>query len=186
MLGTSDRPTLSQIGYGTGTNKFEHGYLPHYEEHVGYLRDEPITLLELGVQHGASLRMWESYFMKARILGLDKDPLYSYRSERCFTMICDVRSFEPGLEYDIVVDDCSHHPYDIGLAHTNIWPHVKPGGWYVVEDMNWTGSGGVGPEPFSDVLYRAMVHQGGDIIFRETYESELMSGWHIVFLQKAP
>jgi hypothetical protein len=164
-----------------GADKLEQGYLPHYEYHIGYLRHEPITLLELGIWHGASLRMWEAWFSKARIIGVDINPAFHWDTARVESRNADATMYVPSEGYDIVVDDASHEPADISASHTNIWPFVKPGGWYVVEDMSFAT---YGQDAFSDVLYRGMAHQDGDIITREVYPSAFWPGRYIVFLQK--
>lgn len=46
-------------------------YLPVYEHWLKPLRRQPITLLEIGVFQGGSLRMWHKYMPKATIIGLD-------------------------------------------------------------------------------------------------------------------
>ena len=54
--------SLAELARKHGTDKFEHGYCPHYEDRFGNLRDQPITLLEIGSWYGQSLRMWREYF----------------------------------------------------------------------------------------------------------------------------
>ncbi|HEX7250231.1 MAG TPA: hypothetical protein VF262_07605, partial [Burkholderiales bacterium] len=61
-----------------GTDKFgEHEYTPVYRELMRASRRKPVRLLEIGVGGfasalgGESLRMWESYFRRGRITGID-------------------------------------------------------------------------------------------------------------------
>ena len=46
-------------------------YLARYEREFGHLFDEPIRLLELGVQRGGSMYLWRDLLPKATIVGLD-------------------------------------------------------------------------------------------------------------------
>ena len=66
------RATLDEIGlkYGTDKSSSHHHYLPFYETFMAPLRDAPITLLEIGVYQGASLRTWRK---KRRILSLPRN-----------------------------------------------------------------------------------------------------------------
>ena len=68
--------TLDEIGTLEGTDKSSllADYLRHYEREFSYLRDEPINVIEIGVQGGSSLRMWERFFTRATLIGIDIDP----------------------------------------------------------------------------------------------------------------
>jgi len=135
--------TLQQIAAKTGAYKPD-TYLPIYERLLEPIRFMPLTLLELGVMHGGSIKMWEAYFPYARIAGLDLDPPELPLSSR-------VRLFagnqtDTGLltriaaevapdGFDIVIDDCAHVAK---LAKTSFWylfdNHLKSGGIYCIED----------------------------------------------------
>src|SRR5438874_13348424 len=67
---------LDWIGIAAGTDKSSLGgdYLHHYEARFAALRDEELNLIEIGVLDGASLRMWEEFFSKAQIVGVDINP----------------------------------------------------------------------------------------------------------------
>src|SRR5580704_15856429 len=69
----ASRMSLDQIANLRHTDKVtgRHGFTRWYEEQWAYLRDQPITLLEMGVKEGASLLMWHDYFPRAQIIGLD-------------------------------------------------------------------------------------------------------------------
>ena len=61
-----------------GTMDYGHGYSVTYEELFKDLVDKPIKLLEIGVCDprfpGASLKMWEEYFLNGEIVGMDINP----------------------------------------------------------------------------------------------------------------
>lgn len=69
----TEEQELEAIGKETGTDKCSdaHDYLRKYEFFLRRFREQPMTLLELGVFHGDSLRMWSCYFPKAHIVGVD-------------------------------------------------------------------------------------------------------------------
>ena len=44
-----------------------------YEEYFNPLKDEEITLFEIGVQGGHSMKAWVDYFENGKIIGVDID-----------------------------------------------------------------------------------------------------------------
>lgn len=54
------------------TDKGKHGYLDIYENYFQSVRYSKFNLLEIGVWSGSSLRLYEEYFPKAIITGIDK------------------------------------------------------------------------------------------------------------------
>lgn len=130
--------TLYDLAQKHGTDKGSHGYCPHYEAHLGHLQHDEVFLLEIGVQYGYSLRMWDEYFTHpgALIDGVDIDPPCASLElpERVRVTVSDVKQFEP-LEYNVIIDDGSHRSVDIASALRRLWRHLLPGGWYVIEDL---------------------------------------------------
>lgn len=114
--------SLDEIGQKYGTDKMTgvsakmHGYLPQYEFFFRHLRDDPVTLCEIGVYKGASLSTWRDYFSRGQIIGIDinQDTL-QYRGDRVDVEIVDqankvqlaafAQKYGP---FDIVIDDGSH------------------------------------------------------------------------------
>jgi hypothetical protein len=134
--------TLEEIGFAHGTDKSKlcHDYLNTYEQFFAPLRDQPITLLELGVQHGYSLRTWRDYFTAATIVGVDHLPLMTDTLPKTFLYQCD--QADPRLpvmlgerRFDIIIDDCSHRSANTIASFTLLWPLLKGGGLYIIEDM---------------------------------------------------
>ena len=52
------------VRFGTDKATSGHGYAIPYYELLGPLRDRELTLLEIGVAGGASLRMWEAFLLR--------------------------------------------------------------------------------------------------------------------------
>ena len=48
-----------------------HLYTEHYHQLFEHMRDNQVTLLEIGAAKGASLLMWNEYFQKGDIVGMD-------------------------------------------------------------------------------------------------------------------
>jgi len=149
---------LSVLAVEHGTDKAaDHWYTPHYHRRFRDLRDEPITLLEIGIggyedplAGGESLRMWRDYFPAATIVGLDinlKAPIEGCHVEQGDQS--DPRVLERLAEtygaFDIIIDDGSHRPDDVMQSWVILWDHLRDGGWYVIEDLQtsyWSTYGG--------------------------------------------
>jgi trans-aconitate methyltransferase len=174
-----------------GTDKWEHGYCPHYERHFAELRGEPVNLLEIGVYHGGSLRLWADYFYHpaGSIQGVDIDPACAdlvFDDERVRVTLGDVKDFEPDRPYDIIIDDGSHLGTDVVAACDRLWPYIMPGGWYVIEDLAvqwhpvWLG------DPVKGSVASDRLHDTIDLLLQELGEvSEVHIYPQIVFLRKA-
>jgi hypothetical protein len=135
---------LDRIGVLQHTDKacLEHDYLRHYDEIFSRYRDKEITLVEVGVAFGSSLRMWERYFPKATIVGIDIDPrCQNHAGGRRIVEIGSqadaefVRSIGNKYRPNIVIDDGSHRADHIQCTFEAMYPFVEPGGYYVVEDI---------------------------------------------------
>lgn len=151
---------LTNLGEKYHTDKVhDHWYTPHYEQRFAHLRDEPITLLEIGVggyedPHlgGESLWMWRDYFPKAQIVGLDIYEKSALAGERIAIEQGDQsdprvlhhlgKTYGP---FDIIVDDGSHRCDDVMQSWVILWEYLKDGGWYCIEDIGcayWPQYGG--------------------------------------------
>ena len=135
---------LNQLGLQAGTDKSDVGqdYLHHYDRNFHHLRDQNISLLEIGVFNGSSIRMWEKYFSFAKIVGIDVE-------ERCKIYASDQTEIEIGSQTDvqflaeigsryqptIVIDDGSHMAAHNLITFNALFEFVQPGGFYVVEDL---------------------------------------------------
>jgi len=152
--------TLLQIRDKYYSNK-PHYYLSVYERYFAEWADKAINLLELGVHRGGSLEMWAEYFPKGNIVGLDlkdiievdlsgnpvivdgKTVIKQFSSDRIVSRKGSQvdRSFLNDLSaecapggWDIIMDDCSHVG-ELSLASfLALFPLLKIGGLYIVED----------------------------------------------------
>ncbi len=138
--------TLHRNKSGKVSDKWA-SYLPFYDNLFAPLREQPITLLEIGVQNGGSLETWSHYFNNATFLiGCDIDPKcaeLSYDDPRVKVVVGDA-NVGPTFaainaicnQFDVVIDDGSHKSNDVLNSFVNYFPMVKPGGVYVVEDAH--------------------------------------------------
>lgn len=123
-----------------------HAYGELYDELWGRYADVPgLRVLVLGVYRGAFVRALDEFLPPdAAVRGVDvtlswlADPLYSPRVrlvEADATRPEAVASVRDGGPFDVIIDDASHLPGD-QLAALDLWaPLLKPGGTYVIEDI---------------------------------------------------
>jgi len=136
----------------------DHNYLAIYDSYFTPLRNKELRLLEIGFATGASARMWETYFPKAELHYVDIFfQYYEYMKElspRSHLHIFDQSNItalenlvEEVGEFDLIIDDGSHRSSDQIISFEFLFPHLKSGGIYVIEDLHtsyWQGFGGEG------------------------------------------
>jgi hypothetical protein len=137
---------LDYIGIEEGTDKSSliGDYLRFYEALFNHMRHDEFNFIEIGVFNGASVRMWEKYFSRARIIGVDIDP-------RCRGYATDRVQIEIGSQNDpeflhrlssawpprVIIDDGSHQSYDVIFTFEKLFPALQPGGIYIIEDLHF-------------------------------------------------
>lgn len=126
------------------TDKFTLGYFPAYERMAGIIGPAG-HILEVGVYQGGSLMMWQELFPDGLIAGADNDaegpavwpdgtvPIRAAQDNVALPVLA--REASPD-GYDLIVDDASHIGALSAVTFRLLWPLVKPGRWYVLED--WT------------------------------------------------
>jgi len=139
---------LADLAKKHGTDKYEHGFCPFYETFFGPIRESVERVLEIGVMSGCSLRVWLDYFPNAKVYGLDNqqyvNPEAWPEDDRCEVFIGDsgdrrdlARAMElSGGGFDLILDDASHTMHDQQTALGFLFRYVKPGGYYIVEDLD--------------------------------------------------
>lgn len=135
--------TLDEIALSHTADKSSgfHNYCCHYQKYLEEIRDKPITMLEQGVQFGASMKMWAEYFHNGEIYGIDiaKDFQTDNPHIHLFQMDQSDRAawshFMPGLTFDFVCDDAGHYAKAQSVAFDCLWPRLKSGGIYSIEDV---------------------------------------------------
>lgn len=136
-----------------------HFYTPHYMHHFKKFRFKSINLLEIGVggykdpeAGGHSLRMWKRYFPFGRIFGIDiydKSPLQErriniFQGSQVDHVFLEQVTKQIG-EIDLIIDDGSHQNQHVIETFKILFPKLKDGGIYVVEDTQtsyWDDFGG--------------------------------------------
>lgn len=144
---------LTEIMLKHGSDKapeppYGHHYTPHYHKWFEPLRNQNIVLLEVGVGGedtelgGKSLLGWREYFPYGKIYGIDIYDKRALDGERLKTFMGsqdDARFLtsvinEIGIP-DIIIDDASHINKLTIKTFEILFPKLKKGGIYVIEDL---------------------------------------------------
>ena len=133
--------------YGSDKGNIKHLYTPVYEKLIAELAPHkrfPLQIAEIGVACGASLRMWANYCPTSVIWGFDIRPECANLCkdlDNVRIQITDPRQYSmPAKSLDLLVDDGSHIVEDIIGTMIVCAEWVRPGGYYVIEDMACTYS----------------------------------------------
>jgi hypothetical protein len=114
-----------------------HNYFPVYQMLASQLGSEA-DVCEVGVLNGESLKMWQHLFPKGTVTGVDYNSHATW-PEGTIKVLCDQTSPRlPELldEYDMIVEDASHEGWKTKETFRLLWPKVRSGGFYVVEDWS--------------------------------------------------
>jgi len=170
------------LKYGTDKGPTGHGYERVYDREFAPFRDKPITFLEIGVQEGPSMSSWQEYFTNyTRIIGVSHDngqtePIIKNESTRVTIFLGDQENpsfcqsickyvVDSGFEaLDIVVDDGSHVPPHQITSFTELIRCVRPGGLYIIEDIETSYWNKPGAGLYGYTLKDVGVYRPGSVI----------------------
>ena len=132
-----------------------HGYTEVYGNLFDRVRYDIKKVLELGVHKGQGLMMWNDYFPNAEIYGIEKNeannlhkapegPIYTKEDKRIHVMVGELPREEVltrfinehGSNFDLIIDDAEHVSDHQQICMGFLFPHLAPGGAYVVEDLH--------------------------------------------------
>lgn len=124
---------------GWGDKGTLHSYIDFYANNI--TKRSNVSFLEIGVEYGHSIAMWQEYFINSRVYGIDiKDDNISYELDNF--ILGDATDQEvitknfPRNKFDYVIDDGSHAIKDQVASFDFISPKMKKGGRYFIEDVN--------------------------------------------------
>ena len=125
---------------GWGDKGTAHSYIDIYEEQMTKKRN--VDILEIGVYKGHSIKMWQDYFVDSNVYGIDID-LNRLEFDDCHNVyVCNAASQKEvddtfgNKQFDYVVDDGSHIIQEQIQAFDVLWPRIKSGGKYFIEDID--------------------------------------------------
>jgi len=161
--------------------KEHNGFVSHKWIHYFFIYDrifsrfleegKPIRILEIGVQNGGSLEIWKKYLpQNSEIHGIDIN-------EKCLQLkfnegisfhlgsATDINFMEKtfgDIQFDVILDDGSHICSDVIQTFEYLFPKIKNGGCYIVEDMHtsyWKNYGG-GNNKSSIEYFKKLIDSG--------------------------
>lgn len=173
----TDKGTLTAAG---------HGYTLVYDMLFPQMSQSVTALCEVGLSRGGpevaegsaerdvadvpSVRMWHEMFPNARIVGVDISDCSGFANEWFSFVQADAgdaeqlaRVAELGLSFDIVVDDGSHASFHQQQTFLSLFPLVRPGGFFIIEDLHWqpaTYEGKLPAVPRTDILLEKFIRTG--------------------------
>ena len=135
---------LAALANSTDKGPHDHNFVEIYERFFFQYMYKPIRILEIGIYNGDSLRLWNNYFRQASIFGIDIGPKSEYDTDIIKTFVADqanrsqLQSFidTHGGDFDIIIDDGGHYMNQQQISFGFLFPFVKPGGYYVIEDVH--------------------------------------------------
>ena len=130
----------AQGRHTNGTDKESNHHYGDAYERMFPDRSVVELVMEVGVADGSCLRAWRDAFPNATVVGLDvhnSDLAFGDRIE--FHLGNQLRKDDclravAGRQFDLIVEDGTHNIADTLLTLYWLWPSIKPGGLYVVEE----------------------------------------------------
>ncbi len=128
-------------------------YLDIYDIHFNRFIGIKPKVLEIGIQNGGSLQIFNRYLQNADIYGVDIDPnIFNLNLENNINIynfdITDEQAITKNfqkIEFDIIIDDGSHVSSDIIKTFKLLFSKLRPGGIFLIEDLHasyWESHGG--------------------------------------------
>ena len=126
-----------------------HSYIEFYEQYFESRRDHA-SLLEIGMMTGGSMHLWQHYFKKYQLVGMDISPTWSQprdfqikvENDPNIALLFEINSRIPEIpntlklmKFDFVIDDGDHSVLAQIDTFKNYWPAVADQGTYFIEDV---------------------------------------------------
>lgn len=103
-------------------------------------------VMEVGVADGSCLHAWRDAFPNALVVGMDIHHSDKAHGERIEFHLGDQRSQQDcenvaaGCLFDLIIEDATHQIENTLLTLLYLWPFVRPGGLYVIEEFANVGA----------------------------------------------
>lgn len=155
-LKNSETLTFTQIadffGIDRGSLHESHMYTTVYEEFLSNKKNQDIVMVEIGINDprfpGGTIKFWDTIFPNMKYYGIDKSDCehLQYNQDKIKTIQCDQKNEICLNEFilqnklndiiDIIIDDGTHESEDIITSFKTLFPFLKKGGIYFIEDLH--------------------------------------------------
>lgn len=121
-----------------------HSYVDSYDKLLAPYRESFTSILEIGLAKGDSIKLWDRYFRKSRIVGCDLSIVFEVPESvngntiECFGADATTQDFVDklgGKRFDIIIDDGSHLHQDQVKTFNLLKSSMNKGGVYIMEDI---------------------------------------------------
>lgn len=178
---------MDEIATRCGADKGSHyhNYTEVYSKYFAPIQDLPLKFLEIGIYKGSSVKMWEEYLPSAELHFADITfERVEYFSQRSHYHICnqenpkDLRKLmkKTGGNFDVILDDGGHTMKQQITSLVTLFPYVKSGGMYIVEDLHtsyWPGHFGGGGSDSAIAFLKSLIDEVNFVGAKTTRASHL-------------
>lgn len=162
-------------------------------------------VLEMGFFHGASTVLFDRLLLPDKLVAIDHVsaapfldayrtghnrsgvlPYYDTSQQDPIALTSILTREFPNRDLDLVIDDASHDYVATRAAFDVVWPFVRPGGIYVIEDWGWAHWPGIWQEPTTAPLHGpALSNLVFELVMMQATSPALISGLHVNFYSVA-
>jgi len=150
--------TLNEIGLQNNSDKSSayHCYLDLYDRYLTPIRQNKNNILEIGILFGDSIKIFKEYFSESTIYALDIVDKTNLTEQNVNIIVGDQSDRDllnkfPNDFFDLIIDDGSHKMRHQQVSLGVLFPKLKSGGVYIVEDLHTS----------SDNYRENIIHGGG-------------------------
>lgn len=120
-------------------------YFPIYTRHLAQYVGRPVSVLEIGVYRGGSMRMWAHFFgPDVRLFGVDIDPVAVTAAGDAYEVVIADQADREAMRrlaeehgpFDVIIDDGGHGMQQQIVSIQTLFPLLADGGTYLVEDCH--------------------------------------------------
>lgn len=126
-----------------------HSYLPLYQKLLINKKETANNILEIGIEHGGSIKLWNDFFINANIYGLDmininnvwteiknNDKIILYTSIDAYdTTFFTTHFLDKNIKFDLVLDDGPHSLESMKRFIQLYSQIIKDDGILIIEDI---------------------------------------------------
>lgn len=141
--------THGEMSFAFTDKGSNHTYIEFYTKYMEPKRED-VSLLEIGIMTGGSFLLWQKYFEKYKLVGIDlaetfykikpfQKDIESDPNIQLYFNTDSTRVVPKSLsdnKFDFIIDDGNHNLVPQTETLINYWPYLKDNGTYFIEDVS--------------------------------------------------